>query len=61
MTLTHQEIIDKNIEEKQENLKKINELKLISEEMKAETYSPTTKARINQVANQLMAAYGSLS
>lgn len=57
MTLTHQEIIDKNIEEKQENLKKINELKLISEEMKAETYSPTTKARINQVANQLMAAY----
>jgi hypothetical protein len=55
MSLTYEEVINSRLKEKQENINKIEKLKSIIEEMNGIAYSVATKARINQIANQLMA------
>lgn len=56
MSLTYLELIEKNLKETQENVESIVELRSIIKEMEGLIYSPSTKARINQIANQFMAA-----
>ena len=56
MTLTNNEVIENNLKQQQENLVNIEQLRTIIAEMDGIAYSNATKARINQVANQFMAA-----